>query len=81
MCKNNAVKLTGRDTITNQLTVPLNIATRLLICPTLATALQELLTEHSDRRTERGMIDVVHNGCFLERSMQVSMAAAAVKMA
>ncbi|MBL1293124.1 MAG: hypothetical protein COB61_004545 [Thiotrichales bacterium] len=37
--KNNAIKLTGRDTITNPFTVPLNIAKRLFICPTLAAAL------------------------------------------
>ena len=59
MSKNNVVKLTGRDTITDPLTELLITGAEQLIYLAVEA---ELLAEHSKRRTEDGRAGVVRNG-------------------
>ena len=54
MSKNNVVKLTGRDTITDPLTELLRTGAEQLIYQSVEAELLELLAEHSERRTEDG---------------------------
>ncbi|MCU7893549.1 MAG: hypothetical protein KZQ66_18140 [Candidatus Thiodiazotropha sp. (ex Lucinoma aequizonata)] len=62
MRKNNVVKLTGRDTISDPLTELLRTGAERLIYQAVEVELLELLAEHSERRTEDGKAGVVRNG-------------------
>ena len=61
MSKNNVVKLTGRDTITDPLTVFLRTGAEQLIYQAVEAELLELLAEHLERRTENGNAGLVRN--------------------
>ena len=73
MSKNNVVKLTGRDTITDPLTELLRTGAEQLIYQAVEAELLELLAEHSERRTEDGKAGVVRNGHLPERELQTGL--------
>ncbi len=54
MAKSNVVELQGRDTIADPLTDLLRAGAEQLIYQAVEGELQELLAEHSDRRTADG---------------------------
>ena len=70
MSKNNVVKLTGRDTITDPLTELLRTGAEQLIYQAVEAELLALLAEHAERRTEDGKAGVVRNGYLPERELQ-----------
>ena len=80
MSKNNVVKLTGRDTITDPLTELLRAGAEQLIYQAVEAELLELLDEHSERRTEDGKAGVVRNGHLPERELQTGLGPVTVKI-
>ena len=80
MSKNNVVKLTGRDTITDPLTELLRTGAEQLIYQAVEAELQELLVEHSERRTEDGKAGVVRNGHLPERELQTGLGPVTVRI-
>ncbi|MCU7902019.1 MAG: IS256 family transposase, partial [Candidatus Thiodiazotropha sp. (ex Lucinoma aequizonata)] len=70
MGKNNVVKLTGRDTISDPLTELLRTGAERLIYQAVEVELLKLLAEHSERRTEDGKAGVVRNGHLPGRELQ-----------
>jgi len=80
MSKNNVVKLTGRDTITDPLTELLRAGAEQLIYQAVEAELLELLAEHSERRTEDGKAGVVRNGHLPERELQTGLGPVTVKI-
>ncbi|MCU7879244.1 MAG: hypothetical protein KZQ60_00610, partial [Candidatus Thiodiazotropha sp. (ex Lucinoma aequizonata)] len=62
MRKNNVVKLTARDTISDPLAELLRTGAERLIYQAVEVELLELLAEHSERWTEDGKAGVVRNG-------------------
>ncbi|MCU7896103.1 MAG: hypothetical protein KZQ62_15180 [Candidatus Thiodiazotropha sp. (ex Lucinoma aequizonata)] len=62
MRKNNVLKLTGRDTISDPLRELLRTGAERLIYQVVEVELLELLAEHSERRAEDGKAGVVRNG-------------------
>ena len=73
MSKNNVVKLTGRDTITDPLTELLRAGAEQLIYQAVEAELLELLAEHAERRTENGKAGVVRNGHLPARELQTGL--------
>ena len=69
MSKNNVIELTGRDTLSDPLTELLRTGAGQLIYQAVEAELQELLTRHSQRRTEDCKAGVVHNGYLPEREL------------
>ena len=80
MSKNNVVKLTGRDTITDPLTELLRTGAEQLIYQAVEAELQELLVEHAERRTEDGKAGVVRNGHLPERELQTGLGPVTVRI-
>ena len=80
MSKNNVVKLTGRDTITDPLTELLRTGAEQLIYQAVEAELLELLAEHSERRTEDGNAGVVRNGHLPERELQTGLGPVTVQI-
>jgi hypothetical protein len=70
MSKNNVVKLTGRDTITDPLTELLRTGAEQLIYQAAEAEFLERLAEHSERRTEGDKAGVVRNGHLPERELR-----------
>ena len=73
MSKNNVIELTGRDTLSDPLTELLRMGAGQLIYQAVEAELQELLTRHSQRRTEDGKAGVVRNGYLPERELQTGL--------
>ncbi|MCU7901065.1 MAG: IS256 family transposase, partial [Candidatus Thiodiazotropha sp. (ex Lucinoma aequizonata)] len=73
MRKNNVVKLTGRDTISDPLTELLRTGAERLIYQAVEVELLELLAEHSECRTEDGKAGVVRNGHLPGRELQTGL--------
>ncbi|MCU7898073.1 MAG: transposase, partial [Candidatus Thiodiazotropha sp. (ex Lucinoma aequizonata)] len=73
MRKNNVVKLTGRDTISDPLTELLRTGAERLIYQAVEVELLELLAEHSERRIEDGKTGVVRNGHLPGRELQTGV--------
>ncbi len=80
MSKNNVVKLTGRDTITDPLTELLRTGAEQLIYQAVEAELLELLAEHSERRTENGNAGVVRNSHLPEREVQTGLGPVTVRI-
>ena len=80
MSKNNVVKLTGRDTITDPLTELLRTGAEQLIYQAVEAELLELLAEHSERRTEDGTACVVRNGHLPARELQTGLGPVTVQI-
>ena len=70
MTKNNVLEFAGRDAIPDPLTALLRSGPQLLINQAVEAELQELLSQHSGRRTEDGNAVVVRNGHLPERELQ-----------
>ena len=62
MRKNNVVEFEGRDASADPLTEMLRVGAQQLIRQAVEAELQELLEQHSERRTEDGNAGVVRNG-------------------
>jgi len=80
MSKNNAVKLTGRDTLADPLTELLRTGAERLIYQAVEAELQELLSEHAERRTEDGRAVVVRNGYLPTRKLQTGLGRVTVEI-
>ncbi len=80
MSKNNVVKLSSRDTIDDPLTELLRKGAGQLIYQAVESELQELLAEHSERRTEGGKAGVVRNGHLPARQLQTGLGPVTVKI-
>ncbi|MCU7879165.1 MAG: transposase, partial [Candidatus Thiodiazotropha sp. (ex Lucinoma aequizonata)] len=80
MRKNNVVKLTDRDTISDPLTELLRTGVERLIYQALEVELLELLTKHSERRTEDGKAGVVRNGHLPGRELQTELGLVTVQI-
>jgi transposase-like protein len=80
MSKNNVVKLTGRDTITDPLMELLRTGAEQLIYQAVEAELLELLAEHSERRTEDGTAGVVRNGHLPARKLQTGLGPVTVRI-
>ena len=80
MSKNNVVKLAGRDTIVDPLTELLRTGAERLIYQAVEAELQELLAQHSGRRTEDGKAGVVRNGYLPARKLQTGVGPVTVEV-
>ncbi|MCU7908518.1 MAG: transposase, partial [Candidatus Thiodiazotropha sp. (ex Lucinoma aequizonata)] len=80
MRKNNVVKLTGRDTISDPLTELLRTGAERLIYQVVEVELLELLAEYSERRTEDGKAGVVRNGHLPGRELQTGLGPVTVQI-
>ena len=80
MNKNNVVKLTGRDKIADPLTELLRAGAEQLVYQAVAAEVQELLTEHSERRTRDGKAGVVRNGYLPARELQTGIGPVTVQI-
>ena len=80
MSKNNVVKLTGRDTITDPLTELLRTGAEQLIYQAVAAVFLELLAEHSKRQTEDINAGVVRNAHLPERDLQTGLGPVTVQI-
>ena len=80
MSKNNVVKLTGRDTISDPLTELLRTGAEQLIYQAVEAELLELLAEHSERRTKDGTAGVVRNGHLPARELQTGLGPVTVQI-
>ena len=80
MSKNNVVKLTGRDAITDPLTELLRSGAEQLIYQAVEAELLELLAEHSERRTEDDNAGVVRNGHLQARELQTGLGPVTVRI-
>ena len=73
MSKSNVVEFQGRDASADPLTEMLRAGAQQLIRQAVESELQELLAQHSERRTEDGKAGVVRNGYLPERELQTGM--------
>ena len=80
MSKDNVVKLTGRDTITDPLTELLRSGAEQLIYQAVEAELLELLAAHTERRTEDGKAGVVRNGHLPARELQTGLGPVTVQI-
>jgi putative transposase len=80
MKKNNVLEFAGRDTITDPLTALLRSGAQQLINQAVEAELQELLSQHSERRTEDGHAGVVRNGHLPERKLQTGLGPVTVRV-
>ena len=80
MTKNNVLEFAGRDAIPDALTALLRSGAQLLINQAVEAELQELLSQHSGRRTEDGNAVEVRNGHFPERELQTGLGPVTVKI-
>ena len=80
MTKNNVLEFAGRDAIPDPLTALLRSGTQLLINQAVEAELQELLSQHSGRRTEDGNAVVVRNGHLPARELQTGLGPVTVKI-
>ncbi len=80
MTKDNVLEFVGRDAIFDPLTDLLRSGAQQLIQHAVEAELQELLNQHSDRRTEDGNAVVVRNGHLPERELQTGLGPVTVKI-
>ncbi|MCU7880249.1 MAG: transposase [Candidatus Thiodiazotropha sp. (ex Lucinoma aequizonata)] len=80
MRKNNVVKLTGRDTISDPLTELLRTDAERLIYQAVEVELLELLAEDSERQTEDAKAGVVRNGHLSGRELQTGLGPVTVQV-
>ncbi len=80
MSKHNVVDLKDRDITLDPLTELLRTGAQNLIHQAVEMELQELLAQHSDRRTEEGKAGVVRNGYLPERELQTGIGPVTVKI-
>ncbi len=80
MGKSNVLEFQGRGTIADPLTELLRTGAEQLIYQAVEAELQELLAEHSDRRTQDGKAGVVRNGYQPERELQTGMGPVTVRI-
>jgi transposase-like protein len=80
MTKDNVLEFAGRDSISDPLTDLLRSGAQQLIQHAVEAELQELLNQHSERRTEDGNAVVVRNGHLPERELQTGLGPVTVKI-
>jgi putative transposase len=80
MGKDNVVGFRGREASTDLLTELLRAGARRLIEQAVEVELQELLEQHSDRRTADGQAGVVRNGYLPERELQTGVGPVTVRI-
>ena len=80
MTKDNVLEFAGRDAISDALTDLLRSGAQQLIQHAVEAELQELLNQHSDRRTEDGNAVVVRNGHLPERELQTGLGPVTIKI-
>ncbi len=80
MSKNNVLEFAGRDAIFDPLTDLLRSGAQQLITHAVEAELEELLSQHSDRRTEDGYAVVVRNGHLPARQLQTGLGSVTVKI-
>jgi hypothetical protein len=80
MSKSNVSELEGQEQLIDPLTELLKKGAEQLIFRAVDAELQELLREHSDRRTEDGKTGVVRNGYQPERELQTGVGPVTVRI-
>ncbi len=80
MIKNNVIELASRDTLVDPLTDLLRTGAEKLIYQAVEVELQELLVQHSERRTVTGNAGVVRNGFLPARELQTSLGPVTVRI-
>ena len=80
MTKDNVLEFAGRDAIADPLTALLRSGAQQLINQAVEAELQELLSQHSGRRTEDGNAVVVRNGHLPSRELQTGLGPVTVKI-
>ena len=80
MTKNNVLEFAGREAISDLLTALLRSGAQQLINQAVEAELQELLSQHSGRRTEDGHAVVVRSGHLPERELQTGLGPVTVKI-
>ena len=80
MTNGNVLEFAGRDAISDPLTDLLRSGAQQLIQHAVEAELQELLNQHSERRTEDGNAVVVRNGHLPERELQTGLGPVTVKI-
>ncbi len=80
MKKDTVVDIAGRATATDSLTELLRKGAQELIRQAVEAELQELLEEHSTRRTEDGLAGVVRNGYLPDRELQTGVGPVTVRI-
>lgn len=80
MGKNNVIKLSGRDTLSDPLTELLRTGAERLIYQAVEAELQTLLAAHTGRRTEDGKAGVVRNGHLPARPLQTGVGPVTVRV-
>jgi putative transposase len=78
--KDNVLEFAGRDSISDPLTDLLRSGAQQLINQAVEAELQELLSQHSGRRTEDGNAVVVRNGHLPVRELQTGLGPVTVKI-
>jgi len=80
MSESNVFEFEGRDTGTDALTEMLRAGAQRLIGQAVEAELQELLEQHSERRTEDGKWGIVRNGYLPERELQTGVGPVTVRV-
>jgi putative transposase len=80
MSKHSVVKLSGREVLVDPLTELLRRGAEQLIYQAVEAELKELLTVHSERRTEAGKAGVVRNGYLPKRELQTGLGPVTVRI-
>jgi len=80
MSKNNVIDIAGREAGADPLTELLRAGAQQLIHQAVEAELQELLTEHSERRTADGKASVVRNGYLPKRELQTGIGPVTVQI-
>ncbi len=80
MSKSNVLAFQGRGPIVDPLTELLRTGAEQLIYQAVEGELQELLAEHSERRTQDGKAGVVRNGYQPERELQTGVGPVTVRI-
>jgi len=80
MGKSNVIELEGRDASLDPLTELLRTGARQLIQQAVEVELQDLLSEHAERRLSDGRAGVVRNGHLPEREIQTGLGPVSVKI-
>ena len=80
MGKDNVVEFRGREASADLLTELLRTGAQQLICQAVEAELQELLEQHSERRTGDGKAGVVRNGYLPERELQTGVGPVTVRI-
>jgi putative transposase len=80
MEKSNVFEFQGRDASADPLTELLRAGAQQLIRQAVEAELQELLVQHSERRTADGKAGVVRNGYLPERELQTGVGPVTVQI-